>query len=262
MIGAIIGDIVGSDFEFRPIKSKDFLFFSNDADYTDDSLMTLAVGLALDRATTLGKEKDAQYLQQQFIHSMQSVGRTYPYPTGAYGVSFSEWLKTNNPKPYDSWGNGSAMRVSACGERAKSLDEALFFAEQSAVVSHNHPEGIKGAKATAAAIFLAKEGSVKEEIRAYIYENFYPAHMIVDEIRPSYHFDPSCQGTVPQALAAFFDSVDFEDAIRNAISLGGDADTIGAITGSVAWVYCVRQNGMSDTMSDMAKEQQINTLFT
>lgn len=150
------------------------------------------------------------------------------------------------------------MRVSACGERAKSLDQAIFWAKQSAVVSHNHPDGIKGAEAVAAAIFLAKEGqskqAIREYIQEYIQEHYYPDIPSVEAIRPTYSFDPSCQGTVPQALAAFFDSSDFEDAIRNAISLGGDADTIGAITGSVAWSFYVRQTGVTQAMSRMAEE--------
>ena len=252
MLGAIIGDIVGSKFEFQPIKSKNFLLFSEESDYTDDSLMTIAVGLALKQAFADNKENDAFFLQNQFIRTMQSIGRSYPNPTGAYGSSFSQWLVTKNPEPYNSWGNGSAMRVSACGELAESLEEALFFAEQSAIVSHNHPEGIKGAQAIAAAIFLAKRGKSKEEIRHYIYQYFYPERLTVEEIRPRYSFDPSCQGTVPQAFAAFFDSVDFEDAIRNAISLGGDADTLGAITGSLAWPFYIKQNGLSKAMKEMA----------
>lgn len=254
MIGAIIGDIVGSCFEFQPIKTKDFPLFSPDSDYTDDSLMTIAVGMALNEAIGLGKEEDPDFLQSQFTRAMQAIGRAYPNPTGEYGLSFFSWLKADHPHPYNSWGNGSAMRVSACGERAKSLDQAIFWAKQSAVVSHNHPDGIKGAEAVAAAIFLAKEGQSKQAIRAFIQEHFYPDIPSVEAIRPTYSFDPSCQGTVPQTLAAFFDSSDFEDAIRNAISLGGDADTIGAITGSVAWSFYVRQTGVTQAMSRMAEE--------
>lgn len=253
MIGAIIGDIVGSKFEFHPTKSKAFPFFSAESDYTDDSLMTIAVGQALKQAFTLRREHDSDFLRDQFIKSMQSIGRSYPNPTGAYGYSFSQWLRMDHPEPYHSWGNGSAMRVSACGEMAKSLKEALFLAEQSAIVSHNHPEGIKGAQATAVAIFLAKQGKSKDEIRHYTYNHFYPKKWTVEEIRSHYSFDPSCQGTVPQALAAFFDSLDFEDAIRNAISLGGDADTLGAITGSVAWSFYGKQSGISEAMNEMAK---------
>lgn len=251
MIGAIIGDIVGSAFEFEPIKSKDFPLFSPESDYTDDSLMTLAVARALSEALAEGKEEDSNYLQTKFIFHMQAIGRAYPHPTGAYGMAFSRWLLEDNPRPYNSWGNGSAMRVSPCGDLALSLEESLFFARESALVSHNHPEGIKGAQATAAAIFLAKTGHKKEDIQAYIYQNFYPEQVRVEEIRENYDFDPSCQGTVPQALACFFDSLDFEDAIRNAISLGGDADTLGAITGSVAWPYYAKQTGISQTMSEM-----------
>ncbi len=162
MIGAIIGDIVGSKFEFQPIKCKNFLLFSEESDYTDDSLMTIAVGLALKQAFADKKENDAAFLQDQFIRTMQSIGRSYPNPAGAYGSAFSQWLVTKNPEPYNSWGNGAAMRISACGELAESLEEARFFAEQSAIVSHNHPEGIKGAQAIAVAIFLAKQGNRKK----------------------------------------------------------------------------------------------------
>ena len=198
MYGAIIGDIVGSAYEFRNIKTKTFPLFSPGCDYTDDSLMTIAVAQALSQ-------------------------------------------------PYGSFGNGSAMRVSPCGLYAATLEEALELAKASAEVTHDHPEGIKGAQATAAAIYLARTGSGKEVIRDHIRENFYPLEQTLDEIRPSYGFDESCQGTVPQAIQAFLEADSFEDAIRNAISLGGDSDTLGAITGSIAWSYFRAQNGGSPT---------------
>lgn len=253
MIGAILGDIVGSAFEFSPIKTKDFPLFSPHSDYTDDSLMTLAVGMALENAQRAQKESDADFLQTQFTRSMQTIGRRYPYPTGSYGASFFQWLQSANPTPYNSWGNGAAMRVSPCGDFANSLEQALFFARQSALVSHNHPEGVKGAQATAAAVYLAKIGKSKAAIREYIQNTFYPCIPSLEEIRPSYRFDPSCQGTVPQALAAFFDAEDFEDTLRNAVSLGGDSDTLGAIAGSVAWPYYISLNGMDKAMKNMAK---------
>mgnify|MGYP001759024579 FL=1 len=146
--------------------------------------MTIAVGLALKQAFADKKENDAAFLQDQFIRTMQSIGRSYPNPAGAYGSAFSQWLVTKNPEPYNSWENGAAMRISACGELAESLEEARFFAEQSAIVSHNLPEGIKGAQAIAVAIFLAKQGKSKEEIRHYIYQYFYPERLTVEEIRP------------------------------------------------------------------------------
>lgn len=238
MYGAIIGDIVGSAYEFRNIKTKDFPLFSPGCDYTDDSLMTIAVAQALTQPWT-----DFEDFKQRLIKTMQAMGRAYPYPTGAYGGRFSAWLRSPNPQPYGSFGNGSAMRVSPCGLYAATLEEALSLAKASAEVTHDHPEGIKGAQATAAAIYLARTGSSKETIRDYIQENFYPLEQTLDEIRPSYSFDESCQGTVPQAIQAFLEADSFEDAIRNAISLGGDSDTLGAITGSIAWSYFRAQNG-------------------
>lgn len=254
MIGAIIGDILGSKFECHPIKSKDFPFFSEDAYYTDDSLMTLAVGLALNAAIAAGKRADAVSLQETFTEQMQAIGRKYPHPRGPYGKSFYRWLFQEKPQAYNSWGNGSAMRVSACGELATSLDEALFLAQQSALVTHNHPEGIKGAEATAGAIYLAKTGESREEIQNFLYERFYPEHLNLEEIRASYHYDPSCQGTVPPSMAAFFEATSFADALRNSISLGGDADTMGAITGSVAWPYFARHGGITKEMKACAEE--------
>nr|WP_072514081.1 ADP-ribosylglycohydrolase family protein [Ndongobacter massiliensis] len=253
MIGAILGDIVGSAFEFSPIKTKDFPLFSPHSDYTDDSLMTLAVGMALENAQRTQKELDTDFLQAQFMRSMQMIGRRYPHPTGGYGASFFQWLQSANPTPYNSWGNGAAMRVSPCGDFADSLEQALFFARQSALVSHNHPEGIKGAQATAAAVYLAKIGKSKAAIREYVQNTFYTFIPSIEEIRPSYRFDPSCQGTVPQALAAFFEATDFEDALRNAVSLGGDSDTLGAITGAVAWSYYIRSSDARKSMRSLAQ---------
>ena len=233
MYGAIIGDIVGSKYEFFNIKTKNFPLFSPGCDYTDDSIMTVAAAKALLRA----HNEEAPDLFRIFTEEMRALGQAYTDPMGAYGTRFIGWLFTDDPAPYNSCGNGSAMRVSPCALYAQTLEEALFLAEASAVITHTHPEGIKGAKATAAAIFLAKTGSSKDEIAAYIREHFYPLAKTLDEIRPSYSFDGTCQGTVPEALTAFLASTSFEDAIRNAISIGGDSDTIGAITGSVAYSY-------------------------
>ena len=232
LYGAVIGDIVGSKYEFNNIRQKDFPFLSPGCSYTDDTVMTIAVANAL-----LAYNGDRQTLPQLFVTHMQSLGRKYPDPKGGYGGRFIIWLLNRYPKPYNSYGNGSAMRVSACGLYAADLAEARELAAVSASVSHNHPEGIKGAEATAAAIFLAKTGKTREEIRAYIEANFYPLTETVDEIRSYYTFNESCQGTVPQAITAFLESTDFEDAIRNAVSIGGDTDTVAAITGSIAWVY-------------------------
>ena len=255
MYGAMIGDIVGSKYEFRNIKTKDFPLFSRGCDYTDDTVMTAAVANAILRSCdALRHDKNAAFCEI-LVAEMQAFGRRYPYPTGAYGGHFALWLREKHPKPYGSYGNGSAMRVSPCGLIAVSLEEAKAIARASAAVTHNHPEGIKGAEAVAAAIFLAKSGKTKEEIRAMITEEYYPLDFTLDSIRAAYQFDGSCQGTVPQALEAFFESTDFEDAVRNAISIGGDSDTIGAITGSVAWAYYAAQRGALDDEMLSAERQ-------
>lgn len=234
MYGAIIGDIVGSKYEFGGIKTKEFPLFSEGCTFTDDTVMTVAVASALLKSYGTGHD-----FSTALVEEMQKFGREYPFPQGGYGARFLAWLQQENPKPYNSFGNGAAMRVSPCGMIAKSMEEALSLAKCSAEVTHNHPEGIKGAQATAAAIFLAKTGKGKEEIREYICSHFYPLNQTLEEISPNYGFDESCQGTVPQAIEAFLESVGFEDAVRNAVSLGGDSDTLGAITGSIAWAfYC------------------------
>ena len=231
MLGAIIGDIVGSRFERHNIKTKEFELLTHRCHPTDDSVMSLAVAEAiLDYRD--GVRRD---LRRAFADCMQKYGRRYP--DAGYGGSFSKWLEEDDPQPYNSWGNGSAMRVSPCGFAAGSLEEALELARVSAVVTHNHPEAIKGARAVAAAIRLALEGKSMPEIRDHITENYYRIHFTLDEIRASYRFDVSCQGSVPQALEAFFESTGFEDAIRNAVSIGGDSDTIAAITGGIAEAY-------------------------
>lgn len=243
MYGAFIGDIVGSKYEFHNIKTKEFPLFSHGCDYTDDSVMTVAVAQALlrSRKEQFDHELTGRSFQSILVESMQAFGRRYPDPMGAYGGSFAQWLRMKEPKPYGSYGNGSAMRVSPCGLIAVELEEALALAAASAAVTHNHPEGIKGAQAVAAAVFLAKRGKTKAEIKEYIQANFYPLDFTLDEIRASYRFDGSCQGSVPYAIEAFLESESFEDAIRNVISIGGDSDTTGAITGSIAWTYYIVQ---------------------
>ena len=230
LISAILGDIAGSIFEFNPHKSVDVNLHDNRMDFTDDTIMTIAVAdwiLNDKKLTRIG-----------LAHKMQEWGRKYPNPMGAYGGMFSQWLNSDNPKPYNSWGNGAAMRVSAVGFAFNTMEETLNIAKMSAEVTHNHPEGIKGAQATAAAIFMARTGSTKEDIRKYISENFdYDLNRTCDEIRPTYGFDGSCQGTVPESIIAFLDSKDYEDALKLCISLGGDADTMGAITGAIAGAY-------------------------
>lgn len=251
MYGAFIGDIVGSIYEFNNIKTKNFPLFKASCDYTDDSIMTVAVARALTEAVEIGPLSE-QELSGLFVKHMQAMGRAYPNPTGAYGGNFSYWLIEENPQPYGSFGNGSAMRVSPCGLIAASVEEAELLARVSAAVSHNHPEGIKGAQATAAAVYMAKTGSSKEEIKAYITGKYYKIGFTLDEIRPAYRFDGSCQGTVPQALEFFFESNSFEDAVRNVISIGGDTDTSGAICGSVAWAFYTR-DGVDENNAALLK---------
>jgi ADP-ribosylglycohydrolase len=223
MIGAIVGDIVGSVYEWNNIKTKDFPLFSPECFFTDDTVMTLATAEGLMN----GASKEA------FIKAMKRYGRLYPY--AGYGGRFGNWLFSDDTSPYNSWGNGSAMRVSPVAWAFSTLSEVERYAEISAAVTHNHPEGIKGARATAAAIFLARTGASKEETKAYIEKQYrYDLDRTLDEIRPHYRFDESCQGTVPEAIIAFLESVSFEDALRNAVSLGGDSDTLAAITGSIA----------------------------
>lgn len=228
MLGAIIGDIIGSRFEWHNIKTKEFELFTDRNEPTDDSMMTMAVASAL-------ISDNEHSLEEQFVYYMQRIGRKYPY--SGYGGNFREWLYSDTPEPYKSWGNGSAMRVSPCGFLASSLEEAESLAELSAAVTHNHQQGIKGARATAAAVFLAKTGKTMQEIKDYISEKYYATDFTLDDIRPDYDFDVSCQGSVPPALEAFYESEDYVDAIRNAVSIGGDSDTIAAITGGIAEAY-------------------------
>lgn len=241
MYGAILGDIIGSPFEFdRGDKTKDFKLFSRRSHFTDDSVMTLAVCEAL---LKVGQDAAVKEIEDAVITSMQSWGRRYPHE--GYGGYFRRWLTARHPEPYNSFGNGSAMRVSAAGWLYDSLEKTRVVAKATANVTHNHPEGIKGAEATASAIFMARNGSSKEEIKKYIENEFhYDLNRTLDEIRPSFHMDETCQKTVPEAIIAFLDARDFEDAIRNAVSLGGDTDTLGAITGSIAEAYF----GISETL--------------
>ena len=295
MIGAIVGDIVGSRFEFRNRKSKDFELFVTGGDggrwkslawqrrkadylkrksaekdgakrrlgalmaesgallsssikddpsapahpyvlsdrpchFTDDSVMSLAIAAAV-----MDWRSGGGGLKDMAVKRMREFGRRYP--RAGYGGNFYRWLHCDNPQPYNSWGNGSAMRVSACGWAGRTLDEVKAMSRAVSEVTHNHPEGIKGAEATAVATFLARSGKTMAEIRETVARDYYPLGFTLDEIRPAYAFDVSCQGSVPQALEAFFESTSFEDAIRNAISIGGDSDTIGAICGAVAGAY-------------------------
>ena len=229
MYGAILGDIIGSPYEFdRGSKSKDFPLFSPDSTYTDDSVMTLAVADAF-----LGAPQEDAVIRKRLIQSMQHYGRRFP--DAGYGGKFRLWLKDPNPQPYGSYGNGSAMRVSSVAWLFDDLQTVRHMARLSAEVTHNHPEGIKGAEATASAIYLARTGSSKAEIKAYIESNFhYDLSRTCDEIRPAYRHVESCQETVPEAITAFLEGESFEDVIRTAVSLGGDCDTLTCIAGSIA----------------------------
>lgn len=227
IIGAIAGDIIGSIYEFNSIKTKDFNLFSKRSGFTDDTVMTLAI------ANWLCVNKDSKHV---LINNLKYFGNKYP--NAGYGGMFRNWLLQDSPEPYGSWANGSAMRVSPCAWVADSLEEAQELAKTSAAVTHNHPEGIKGALATVDAIYLARIGASKDEIRNHVELRYdYDLSSSVDEIRPSYKFDVSCRGSVPESIVCFFDAKDFEDTIRNAVSLGGDADTQAAIAGSIASAY-------------------------
>jgi len=223
MFGAIAGDIIGSSYEWRPTKSLDFELFTPQSTPTDDTVLTIAVA-------------DCILHGKEYAVTFREYGRRYPH--AGYGGMFLSWLSSDSLEPYNSFGNGSAMRVSPVGFAFSSLEMVLREAEKSAAVTHNHPEGIKGAKAIAASIFLAKSGQGKEQIREYVEESFgYNLRQTLDEIRPRYRFDETCQGSVPQAIIAFLESRDYEDAIRKAVSLGGDSDTLACMAGGIAQAY-------------------------
>lgn len=231
MYGAILGDIIGSPYEFdQGNKTKDFPLFSPRSSYTDDSVMTVAVA---DAFLDAGPDAGEKEIKKLLVSKMRFFGALFPY--AGYGGMFRRWLNSWDPKPYGSCGNGSAMRVSSVGWLFHDLETVRKMARFSAEVTHNHPEGIKGAEATASAIYLARTGSTKAEIRAFIEENFhYDLSRTCDEIRPSYHHVETCQETVPEAITAFLEGSSFEDVIRTAVSLGGDCDTLAAIAGSIA----------------------------
>lgn len=243
MYGAIIGDIAGSRFEFNNHRSKEFKLFTQWDFFTDDTVMTIAVAKALHES----KKNDYSDLEEKLVYWMKEIGRRYP--DCGYGGNFAHWIMSDDSKPYNSFGNGSGMRTSECGWIADSLSNALELAERCAAVTHNHPEGIKGAKAVTACIYLARKGKTKEEIREYTESRYYRLDFTLDEIRPVYRFNETCQDSVPQAIEAFLESDSFEDAIRNAISIGGDSDTIAAMTGSIAEAYY----GIEEDMVNQAR---------
>ena len=268
MFGAIYGDIVGSVYEFNNIRTKDFELFSEKNKFTDDTVMTFAVANALVKFDEVMKNDDVftpskpnkredpnapwrchlNLFRTLLISEMHRLGEQYP--NAGYGGHFRIWLRKKQTEPYESYGNGSAMRVSPVAWYASSLEECIDFAKASAEVTHNHPEGIKGAVVTAGATYLARTGASMEEIKAFV-AKYYKIDFTLDEIRPTYEFNETCQDTVPQAMQAFFESNSFEDAIRNAISIGGDSDTLAAIAGAVAEAYY----GMSLEQASKAKER-------
>ncbi|MCF2617145.1 ADP-ribosylglycohydrolase family protein [Oscillibacter valericigenes] len=234
MIGAILGDIIGSPYEFDAgDKTKDFPLFSEESQFTDDTVMTLAVAQGFMDSP---EGADDETIRENIVRTMHELGQRYP--NVGYGGRFGMWLFLEGYEPYNSFGNGSAMRVSSAAWLYDNLDAVRHAARLSAEVTHNHPEGIKGAESTAAAIFLARTGHSKDEIKTYIEENFgYDLNRTCDEIRPTYHHIESCQRTVPEAIIAFLEGIDFEDVIRTAVSLGGDCDTLAAIAGSIAEAF-------------------------
>jgi ADP-ribosylglycohydrolase len=223
MLGAIAGDIIGSVYEARPIKTMKFPLFHPRSRFTDDTVLTVALADSLMHGTP-------------FVGLLKQYYRAYPH--AGYGGSFHKWAQSEDSRPYNSWGNGSAMRVSPVGFASSTLENVLSQAQQSAEVTHDHPEGIKGAQAVASAVFLARTGQSKEQIKNYVERAFgYDLDTTLDEIRPTYEFLVSCQKSVPQAIRAFLESDNFEDAVRKAISLGGDSDTLACMAGGIAQAF-------------------------
>lgn len=250
MLGAIIGDVVGSVYEFGSDKRKDFQLFSSGCRPTDDSVLTIAVGCTCVSANC----EDEYDFKSTLMRTMREIGRQYQ--DAGFGESFYHWMMSDSQKPYGSYSNGSAMRVSPVAYAARSLKGAERLAQWSAEVTHDHPDGIIGAKAVAAAVYLARHGKTKEQIRQYIEDNYYDMNFTVDEIRPGYKHDMTCKGSVPQAIVCFLDAEDYEDAIRNAISLGGDGDTQACIAGAIAEAFF----GIPDELQEKVFEYIDDTL--
>ncbi|MBR4829726.1 MAG: ADP-ribosylglycohydrolase family protein [Muribaculaceae bacterium] len=225
IIGAIAGDVIGSAYEFNPTRDHDFELFTPDSTFTDDTVLTMANAMWL--------LEDEQHTPEKLVSIMLDM--CWKYPDRGYGGRFAHWIHDGDPQPYNSFGNGSAMRVSPVGYYARTIDEALALAKISAEVTHNHPEGIKGAQATAAAIFMARQGKTKREISEYVEKSFgYDLSRTLDQIRPTFTFDETCQRTVPEAITCFMEGKDYEDVVRLAVTLAGDADTLAAIAGSIS----------------------------
>ena len=252
IIGAIAGDVIGSAYEFNPTRDHDFELFTPKSTFTDDTVLTMANALWL--------LEDEQHTPERLVNIMLDMCRKYP--DRGYGGRFARWIYDSNPQPYDSFGNGSAMRVSPIGYYANSLDEALALAKVSAEVTHNHPEGIKGAQATAAAIFLARQGKTKQEIRDYVEKTFgYDLSRTLEEIRPTFTFDETCQHTVPEAITCFMEGKDYEDVVRLSVALAGDADTIAAIAGSISSAIDEVPNEISQPVIALLSEEFCTTLL-
>lgn len=257
MYGAILGDMIGSPYEFdMGDKTKEFPLFSMRSCFTDDSVMTIAVA---DAFLDAQPNADAEWIRNRLIHGMQKYGKLFP--RAGYGGMFRHWLKSKDPQPYGSYGNGSAMRVSAVAWIYDDLETVRSMARLSAEVTHNHPEGIKGAEATASAIYLARTGKSKEEIKTYIVENLdYDLSRTCDEIRPGYHHVESCQETVPEAITAFLEGESFEDVIRTAVSLGGDCDTLTCIAGAIAEGFYGVPEELKQECRNRLNQQLLNVL--
>ena len=246
IIGAIAGDVIGSAYEFNPTREYGFELFTPKSTFTDDTVLTMANAQWL--------LEDEQHSHETLVNIMQDLCHRYEWR--GYGGRFVQWIVSSNPQPYGSFGNGSAMRVSPVGYYAKTLDEALELAMISAEVTHNHPEGVKGAQATAAAIFLARQGKTKQEISKYVAETFnYDLSRTLEQIRPDYTFDETCQRTVPEAITCYMEGKDYEDVVRLAVSLAADADTLAAIAGSIASATMDVPNEISQRVISLLSEE-------
>lgn len=252
IIGAIAGDVIGSAYEFNSTRDYNFELFTTKSTFTDDTVLTMANALWL--------LEDEQHTHERLVNIMHDLCNRYEWR--GYGGRFMKWITSSNPQPYNSFGNGSAMRVSPVGYYARTLEEALELAQISAEVTHNHPEGIKGAQATAAAIFLARQGKSKEEIRDYVTQTFgYDLSRTLDEIRPTFTFDETCQRTVPEAITCFIEGKNFEDVVRLSVALAGDADTIAAIAGSISSAVDDVPNEITQPVIALLSEEFCTTLL-
>lgn len=252
IIGAVAGDVIGSAYEFNPTRDHDFELFTPHSTFTDDTVLTMANARWL--------LEDEEHTHEKLVEIMLDL--CWKYPDRGYGGRFARWIHDDDPQPYGSFGNGSAMRVSPIGYYAKTLDEALALAKISAEVTHNHPEGIKGAQATAAAIFLARQGKTKQEIRDYVSQTFdYDLSRTLEEIRPTFTFDETCQRTVPEAIICFMEGKDYEDVVRLSVALAGDADTIAAIAGAISSAVDEVPNEISQPVIALLSDEFCTTLL-